>query len=973
MEADITDVSTTSTLHTLPDAHSNVSITNNPKISLSSQQNATEILVYCQNFNHMKSSAKMKEIHQKLLSSSFNIILGTETSWDKSVRSEEIFGNNFNVFRHARNLQHCNKKSGGGVLIAIKADFTYEEIETFKHKEFENVWAKALINGETHIFSSVYFPPEHANKHSFELFFKIVETIFSNMEPEVKLHIYGDFNQRNADFITDNENESLLLPVVGEDSTLQFLFDKTSYFGLNQINHVKNQQNSYLDLLFTNCTEDFCVYTSLSPLWKNEVFHTAIEYSIFIHKTSLPSDWEYEEVPEYNKANYKEAKRRLCTINWQHIISIDGNVDTEVDKFHSIIQQIINETVPTRRKRRIQNNKLSVWFSPHLKNLKNKKQKAHKLYKKENTATNLQNYHDICNQLNSAINSAHEEYNRKAESEVKSCPKNFFNYVNTKLRSSNFPLRMHFDGNVGENSSDVCNLFADFFQEVYTTYSEEDLDRNFFSFLPEISNSISIEKLSQQEILSALKNLDATKGAGPDGIAPVFFKNLSEELTLPLERLFNMSLNNRKFPVAWKSSYLVPVFKSGTKSDIRNYRGIAIISCIPKLFESLVNDKIFQQVKNQITCRQHGFFKGRSTSSNLLEFVSFILNAMDNGKHVEALYTDFSKAFDRIDIPLLIFKLQKIGMEPGLLSWIQSYLSHGKQIVRFQNKLSAPISVTSGVPQGSHLGPLLFILYVNDISFLLRKIKFLIYADDMKLFMEVSNSSEAEEFQNDINLFFTWCQKSLLQLNIKKCNSIAFSRKYVTPPIEVFLGNQVVQKCKIVRDLGVILDSKLTFVEHYNSIINKANSMLGFIKRFSNNFQDPYTIKLLYTTYVRPILEYCHLVWNPYHVVHEERIESVQKQFLLYALRKFNWTVQPLPSYEARCMLINLETLKQRREFAMILFINNIISNRLCCTSFSTELLHTLSAFKNKKIIFRKIMQNALCSKRTNKPYDASV
>lgn len=111
MEADITDVSTTSTLHTLPDAHSNVSITNNPKISLSSQQNATEILVYCQNFNRMKSSAKMKEIQQKLLSSSFNVILGTETSWDESVRSEEIFGNNFNVFRHDRNLQHCNKKS----------------------------------------------------------------------------------------------------------------------------------------------------------------------------------------------------------------------------------------------------------------------------------------------------------------------------------------------------------------------------------------------------------------------------------------------------------------------------------------------------------------------------------------------------------------------------------------------------------------------------------------------------------------------------------------------------------------------------------------------------------------------------------------------------------------------------------------------------------------------------------------------
>ncbi|VDO10445.1 unnamed protein product, partial [Brugia timori] len=886
----------------------------------------------------MKSPAKMKEIQQKLLSSSFNVILGTETSWDESVRSEEIFGNNFNVFRHDRNLLLTQKKSGGGVLIAINADFTSEEIKTNKHKEFEHVWAKALIAGETHIFSSVYFPPEHAQKQSFELFFQIVENIMSNMEPEVKLHIYGDFNQRNADFIPDIENESFLLPVVGEDETLQFISDKISFFGLHQINHVRNQQNTYLDLLFTNCTEDFCVYASLSPLWKNEVFHTAIEYSIFIHNTSSPSDLEYEEVPEYHKTNFELAKRRLSTINWQTIISIEGNVDSEADKFHSIIQDLISESVPMKRRRRTKNSKLPVWFTPQLKHLKNKKQKAHKLYKKENSNTNLQNYQAICNQLNTAITFAHEEYNRKVENEVKSCPKNFFNYVKTKLKSSNFPSRMHLDGIVGENSSEICKLFAIFFQEVYTTFSEEDRDRNFFSFIPETSNSISVNQLSYQEVFKALKNLDASKGPGPDGIAPVFLKNLSEELALPLERLFNMSLKNGKFPEIWKSSYLVPIFKSGTKSDIRNYRGIAIISCIPKLFESIVNDKIFRQVKNQITNKQHGFYKGRSTTTNLLEFVTFILNAMDNGKHVEALYTDFSKAFDRIDIPLLLFKLHKIGMEPTLLNWLQSYLTHRKQIVRFQNKLSQPILVTSGVPQGSHLGPLLFILYVNDISFILKKIKLLVYADDMKLFMEISNSSDAEEFQNEINLFYTWCSKSLLQLNVKKCNTIAFSRKIETPHIAISLGNQKVEKCKIVRDLGVILDSKLTFIEHYNTIISKANSMLGFIKRFSHNFQDPYTIKLLYITYVRPILEYCNLVWNPYIALHEERIESVQKQFLLYALRKLNWTSFPLPSYEARCMLINLQTLKERREFAMLFFINDIISNRTESAALLSEL-----------------------------------
>lgn len=402
-----------------------------------------------------------------------------------------------------------------------------------------------------------------------------------------------------------------------------------------------------------------------------------------------------------------------------------------------------------------------------------------------------------------------------------------------------------------------------------------------------------------------------------------------------------MSLESGSFPETWKSSFLVPIFKSGKKSDVRNYRGIAIISCIPKIFEAIINKTLFDMVKNRITHTQHGFFKGRSTCTNLLEFIHYSLTAMDNGNHVEVLYTDFSKAFDRIDVPMLLFKLEKIGFGPGLLKWVGSYLSNRQQIVRYKGVKSKPIQVTSGVPQGSHLGPLLFILYVNDISFILKKVKALIYADDMKLFLEIVNDEDLHTFQQEIDMFYVWCKKSLLQLNVKKCNSIAISRKRSTPDVTILLGDQQVEKCVRIRDLGVILDSKLTFTDHYNTVINKANNMLGFIKRFSYHFHDPYTVKTLYVSYVRSILEYCSIVWSPFSVTHESRIESIQKQFLLFALRKLGWTRLPLPSYEARCMLINIQTLKERREFAMLSFVNDIVSQRID----SIELLSKLNFY----------------------------
>ena len=235
------------------------------------------------------------------------------------------------------------------------------------------------------------------------------------------------------DFIADDVNDSVLLPVIGENETMQYFFDEIAQSGLNQVNHVKNKQNAYLDLLFTNSIEDFCVSESVMPLWKNETYHTAIEYSFFIHNFSAPISWEYEIIPEYDKTNYDQVKCRLNEVNWRQVFNNEGDVDYAVQQFYEIINDIIIDCVPFKKRRRNQSSKHPVWYNQNLKHLKNKKQKCHKNYKKENSALNLKKYQDSCNELNLAQKSAFEEDNFKTESEIKSNLKKFFNYVKSKI------------------------------------------------------------------------------------------------------------------------------------------------------------------------------------------------------------------------------------------------------------------------------------------------------------------------------------------------------------------------------------------------------------------------------------------------------------------------------------------------------------------------------------------------------------
>lgn len=540
----------------------------------------------------------------------------------------------------------------------------------------------------------------------------------------------------------------------------------------------------------------------------------------------------------------------------------------------------------------------------------------------------------------------HGNYLLEIESDIRGNPSRFWHYIASKRKTSGYPLPMNYENSVAEDLSSVTELFAKFFRSVYTEDSSS-------STAPDLGTESNITNhgisFSVDQVGAALVAIKSKTCTGPDDIPSILLKECSSALVWHLTHLFNYSLMHGVFPKLWKSSYIIPIHKSGLKNWVENYRGIAILSVIPKLFEKLVRDSLIFDVKNLIVSQQHGFCAGRSTATNLAIFVKDTVCCLEKGIQMDVIYTDFSKAFDKINHNLLIDKLTKLNTNKVPVKWISSYLSRRSQFVRIGDTFSRQIQVSSGVPQGSHLGPLLFILFVNNVVDCFRFCKCLLYADDIKIFAGVRDIEDVLLVQQDLDCFLNWTVENRLALNVSKCKSMTYSKMRIPIASLYRLDDVVLEVVCEISDLGVLFISNLDFSKHIDKIVAKANSMLGFIKRLVSDFSDPYTLKTLYISFVRPVLEYASVIWSSSYGCHSDRIESIQKKFLKFALRRLPRLTNSfiLPPYDGRCMLLNIASLKSRRDTMQAMFTRDV----LCSKIDSPDLLYSYSFYVPTRVL----------------------
>jgi hypothetical protein len=573
----------------------------------------------------------------------------------------------------------------------------------------------------------------------------------------------------------------------------------------------------------------------------------------------------------FSKADTTGLRSFLNNIDWEIILNAKAeDMNTIVDKFYAVFYEAIELFVPKTTK--CSSNR-PPWFDSRLINLRNRKNKAHKRVKStgNDNSLHLNSYIQLRREFDWLQRQAYREYISRLENNLFANPKESF--VNVKRKCTEYPASMYLNEVSADNSKDICELFADFFQSTYKKHNDINLNN---SLDHQSSNSIGIPYISENDVFVGISRMNL--GCGADNIPTRLLKDLDTSLAYPLSLMFNASLRSGIFPEIWKHSIIIPIFKSGKRCDIKNYRGISILSSLPKLFELIVCDYLYFNVKSLFSSKQHGFIRKRSTTTNLLSLSNQVLNAFESRMQFDVVFTDFAKAFDSPPFEIILHKLDKPrqhGISPIFLTWIGSYLKDRKQFVTIDGEKSKLIEVHSGVPQGSHLGPVLFNLFINEIADLLSS-ECLLYADDLKIIKTVSSSQHCEELQNDLDLLFVWSISNKLYLNLEKCKIMSFHRKKDIIRESYHIGDHELERVTTFKDLGVVLDHQLDFREHVNYIVAKSNSLLGFVRRMTRDFRNPYSIRNLYCSLVRSNLEYSSIIWNPAYKIHIDRIERVQ-------------------------------------------------------------------------------------------------
>ena len=783
------------------------------------------------------------------------VIAVTET-WMASDTEAQLKKNQLDGYT----LHHCQRNTGmrGGAGLYVKNGIKYQVRDDIRMSQAESKWIEMNSAGGQIIVGVIYSSEKNRNR---EHFVHEIDEILDNFNNKrKKAVILGDMNID-------------LFRIGTRDQYFQTLQTNGFYNLIAFPTRVTEESETLIDHVYSNIHD-----------WSESPISGTIENDISDHYTTFavyPKGLERntkETSPPTKVLSFKHydpqiALEKMQSIDWEDVHRTK-DVNECYRTFSLRVHQEQSRVIPTVEIKQKQGFS-QPWMTP---GIRRSQKERYRLYKKSKFHPKNENrrkkYQQYRNQLCKIMKTAERNYYSRLIQEADGDQGKTWHIINDimgrKKRKAQLPEKLitndDNDSVPVQGDEQVMNSLNEFFVNVGPGLASKisGSRKSAEEYLVPLKNneSFALTPVTEYEVLGMLLKLHTNKACGADGLHPKYIKDIAEVITAPLTHIINLSIEQGIVPEELKTAKVTPLFKGGNKEYATNYRPISNLPIFAKILEGLIYERLSQYFisKNLLSTDQYGFRQGKSTKGALIRFINHIENNIDQGQKTGAVYIDLKKAFDTVDHQILLRKMEKYGIRGLPLEWFKSYLDARCQYIHNKGKNSPKANIKCGVPQGSNLGPLLFLIYVNDLPYCLKNMKATLFADDTTLSLATINIRTLQEKMNgDLQSLEDWFKANKLTLNVNKSYGCIFGGNPQEKP-KIQISGQEIEISDCVRYLGVNVDAKLIWTPHITSVANKIGQTLGALSKIRHQLTEP-ALKTIYYALIHSKLLYCQEVW----------------------------------------------------------------------------------------------------------------
>lgn len=855
---------------------------------------------------------KFNEITSLVLEQQLDIFAVSETWLNQGVASDLLFIPGFSpMFR----LDRSDGRRAGGVALYTSSIFASKRRKDLEHSDFELLFVEVKINSLTFVCGVCYRPPNYNSAVNIALLDHLqfcLDKIY--LHPGTFVLLFGDFNAHFDidDALSSSDFGTCLYSWMECNSLFQVI---------NEPTRITAHGATLLDLIITNSPGYFVNSGTLSPpsTCDHSLIYARMDISLVKQKCYTRHIWDLSKIDE------NALREALLSANWDDVFTTIDDVDALYDKWYECFRQILETCVPNRTV--VIRPRDKPWMNSEIRKAIRKRNRLLKNFCRRKSPATWENYRSQRNFTTSLIRTCKARYfadlNEKLQ-DPKIGPKRWWGIIKSlygnKMQSTVSTL---LEGDrVITDAKEKATLFNEFFSTQCGVDNSDAPIPNLIDF--QNSKILSDIFTTEIEVKDLLSSVDVSKACGVDGVGNSLIKACADSIASPFSRFINISLSKGIFPSMWKLANVIPIFKKDDRQLKVNYRPVSLLISLSKISEKIVFIRLYNFLLeiHFLSPFQSGFRPGDSTVNQLVFMVHKIYEALELGKEIRMVFLDISKAFDKVWHKGLLRKLESLGVRDPLLKWIKSYLTGRKQRVIIDGQSSDWKQIEAGVPQGSVLGPLLFLIYINDITCDLQCNCFL-YADDTCLFEVVDEPDlTAAKLNNDLERINAWTCDWRVTINPGKTKSMTFSAKRIKPrhPM-LYFNNETIEIVSNHKHLGVILSSNLSWRAHIFNVYEKASKKLNLLKGLKFKLSRE-TLSKLYKSLIRPAMEYADVLWDGCSESESDLIEFVQYQSAKVVTGAMKGTSKTRLSEE-----LAWEDMKTRRSMHKLVLYFKIVNN----------------------------------------------